>query len=168
MASLVERLVSLSRMDEDGTVLSKVRFNLSEMMLDVTSEFQAAVEGAGRTFATDIETDVYINGDEAALRQITAILLDNALKYCDKKGRICCSHKSGRHVEITVTNSFKEVDHPVLDRLFDRFYRSDKARTSGSGFGIGLSIARAVVEKHGGRIYAYKEAEGVIGFRAEI
>lgn len=168
MATLVERLVSLSRMDEDSTLLTFSDFNLSEMMLDVTSEFASAAKNAGRQFTTDIKPGVKIKGDEAALRQILSILLDNALKYCDKNGIICCSLNTGRTKEITVTNSFKEVDNTELDRLFDRFYRSDKARTSGSGFGIGLSIAKAIITKHGGDIYAYKAAPGVIGFRIKI
>ncbi len=165
MALLVERLVSLSRMDEDGTTLSKERFNMSEMMLDITSEFANAAESSGRAFTVDIKPDVFVDGDEAALRQTASILLDNALKYCDRKGIICCSLSAGRRTELTVTNSFKDVDNTRLDKLFDRFYRSDKARTSGTGFGIGLSIAKSIVEKHGGSIRAYKATNGVIGFK---
>ncbi len=168
MATLVERLVSLSRMDEDSTTLIFSDFNLSEMLLDITSEFASAAKNAGKQFTTDIKPGVEIKGDEGALRQILSILLDNALKYCDKNGIICCSLNTGRHREITVTNSFKEVDNTELDRLFDRFYRSNKARTSGTGFGIGLSIAKATITKHGGDIYAYKAAPGVIGFCIKI
>ena len=168
MATLVERLVSLSRMDEDSTNLTFSDFNLSEMLLDVTSEFASAAKNAGKQFTTDIQAGVEIRGDEAAIRQIVSILLDNALKYCDKSGIICCSLTGGRNKEITVTNSFKEVDNTELDRLFDRFYRSNKARTSGTGFGIGLSIAKATVTKHGSDICAYKAAPGVIGFKITI
>ncbi|MBR5337084.1 MAG: HAMP domain-containing histidine kinase [Lachnospiraceae bacterium] len=168
MALLVERLVSLSRMDEEGTVLTKERFNLSEMLLDVTSEFQTAAEASGRSFETDILPDVFIDGDEAALRQVTSVLLDNALKYCDKNGFIRCDLICGRHKEFSVTNSFREVDNTDLGRLFDRFYRSDRARTSGTGFGIGLSIAKAVIEKHGGNISAFKAGSGLIGFRVVL
>ena len=168
MATLVERLVTLSRMDEDSTSLTFSNFNLSEMLLDVTSEFASAAKNAGKQFTTDIKSGIEICGDEAAIRQVTSILLDNALKYCDKSGIICCSLINGRSKEITVTNSFKEVDNTELDRLFDRFYRSNKARTSGTGFGIGLSIAKATVTKHGGDICAYKAASGVIGFRITL
>ncbi|MBO4799311.1 MAG: HAMP domain-containing histidine kinase [Lachnospiraceae bacterium] len=169
MATLVERLVTLSRMDEDSTSLTFSNFNLSETLLDVTSEFASAAKNAGKQFTTDIKSGIEISGDEAAIRQVTSILLDNALKYCDKSGIICCSLvNNGRSKEITVTNSFKEVDNTELDRLFDRFYRSNKARTSGTGFGIGLSIAKATVTKHGGDICAYKAASGVIGFRITL
>lgn len=168
MATLVERLVSLSKMDEDATILVKERINLSEIMLDVTSEFHSAAESAGIAFYTDITPEIFIDGEEASLRQLMSILLENAMKYCDKKGQICCTLKKGRRAELTVTNSFKEVDNTELNRLFDRFYRSNKARTSGTGFGIGLSIAKAVVGKHGGKILAYKAGEGIIGFKAEF
>ena len=168
MASLVEQLVSLSRMDEESTQLSFEDFNVSEMLLDITSEFKPAALASGRTFSTDIDPNVSIKGDEAVLRQIVSVLLDNALKYCDEGGEICCSLSKGKHLTLSVTNSFANVNSTDLNRLFDRFYRQDKARTSGSGFGIGLSIAKAMTEKHGGRIQAYKADENTIGFKVVI
>ena len=166
MNSLVAQLVSLSRMDEDEQPLNKVRFNISEMLLDITSEFKRGVENAGKTLICNIKPDIEYEGEEESLRRLVSILMDNALKYCDNSGIICCNLTTGRHIELTVTNSFSEVDNTELDRLFDRFYRSNKARTSGTGFGIGLSIAYSIVEKHGGSLKAYKAAEGVIGFKA--
>ena len=73
-----------------------------------------------------------------------------------------------KHPTLIVTNSCKNVDSIKLDRLFDRFYREDTARTAGSGFGIGLSIAQSITERHKGNIKAIKTDDGVIGFVVKL
>lgn len=72
-----------------------------------------------------------------------------------------------RRPVLTVENTYAEVDRLELDRLFDRFYRDDKARTFTGSFGIGLSIAQSIARKHKGSLTAYKK-DGVIGFKAEL
>lgn len=165
MTILVNKLVTLSRMDEEDNRLNKLKFSLSEACLDIISEFQVGAECQGIIFESSIAGDVMLDGDESAIRQLLSILLDNALKYCDKEGSIRFRLTGGHHPVISLSNSFRDVDKTELSRLFDRFYRSDKARTSGSGFGIGLAIAKAIVEKHGGSIEALKPNEGVIEFK---
>ena len=95
-------------------------------------------------------------GDEKAITQLISILLDNALKYSDEKGTISLkAHSKGRSVCIEVYNTAEHVEVSELGKLFDRFYRADKSRNSQTGgYGIGLSIAKAVVEAHKGRISA--------------
>lgn len=165
MTVLVNKLVTLSRMDEDENKLNKRKFNLSDACLDMASEFQVGAECQGKTFELSVADGVMLEGDESSIRQLLSILLDNALKYCDKDGTIRFNLTGGHHPVISLSNSFKDVDKTELNRLFDRFYRSDKARTSGSGFGIGLSIAKAIVEKHGANIEALKPCDGVIEFK---
>ena len=114
-----------------------------------------------------IAPGVHCRGDEALLRRLAAILLDNAVKYCDAGGRIQVELHLRRHPVLTVENTYAEVDKLQLDRLFDRFYRADKARTFTGSFGIGLSIAQSIARKHRGSLTAYKK-EGIIGFRAEL
>ena len=72
-----------------------------------------------------------------------------------------------RHPVLTVENTYQDVDKLELNRLFDRFYRADKARTFSGSFGIGLSIAQSIVKSHKGNIVAYKKS-GIIGFRVEL
>ena len=72
-----------------------------------------------------------------------------------------------RYPVLTVENTYKDVDHLELNRLFDRFYRADKARTFSGSFGIGLSIAQSIVNSHKGNISVYKKND-MIGFRAEL
>ena len=70
-----------------------------------------------------------------------------------------------RHPVLTVENTYKDVDTAELNRLFDRFYRADKARSYTGSFGIGLSIAKAIVQNHHGSITAYKKGTDMIGFK---
>ena len=98
-----------------------------------------------------------------------SILLDNAVKYCDTGGSInIMVYEKRRHPVIIVENSYREVDSLELDRLFDRFYRSDKARTYTGSFGIGLSIAKSIAKSHHGDICAYKKDGGHVGFKVTL
>lgn len=165
MSALVGQLTALSRLDEDRPQMQLVGFPLGEMVEDTISEFVPLVNERGLTINSRIQPGVQYTGDEGALRRVVAILLDNAVKYCDPGGYISLSLYAKRHPIITVENSCREVDGIELNRLFDRFYRADKARTSSGSFGIGLSLAQAIIDRHRGEISAYKAGEGQIGFR---
>ena len=104
-------------------------------------------------------------GDEALLHRLVGILMDNAIKYCDQGGEISVTLCRGRRIALTVENTYAAVSELELNRLFDRFYRADKARTFTGGYGVGLSMARAIVEKHKGEITAYKKDATHIGFK---
>ena len=99
--------------------------------------------------------------------QLAAILLDNAIKYCDAGGKIQVRLYQRRHPILTVENTYAEVDSLELERLFNRFYRADRVRTFSGSFGVGLSIAQSIVKSHRGTITAYKK-EGLIGFRVNL
>ena len=165
MAELVGQMVTLCRMDEDKPPLDKKQFDLSETVEDTASEFEPLAREQGKTLRASVEPGAVCFGDEGAIRRLLAILLDNAVKYCDPAGDIRVTLSCGRHPTLAVENSFAAVDETKLERLFDRFYRSDKARTSGSGFGIGLSIAQATATAHRAELTAYRAGNGRIGFR---
>lgn len=165
MAELVGQMVTLCRMDEEKPPLNRAEFDLSEAVADAASEFEPLALGQRKRLTSAVAPGVKISGDEGAVRRLLAILLDNAVKYCDPAGEIRVSLSGGRHTVLEVENSFAAVDETQLDRLFDRFYRSDKARTAGSGFGIGLSIAQATASAHKAELAAYRAGDGKIGFR---
>lgn len=167
MGLLINQLVTLSRMDESTDSVMREEFNLSSAVADTVSEFESLAEERGHTLTSSISPSVYYYGDESLIRRLTAILLDNAIKYCDAGGNIQLTLICRRHPVLTVENTYQDVDKLELNRLFDRFYRADKARTFSGSFGIGLSIAQSIVKSHKGNIVAYKKS-GIIGFRVEL
>lgn len=167
MGLLINQLVTLSRMDESTDSVMREEFNLSSAVADTVSEFESLAEERGHTLTSSISPSVYYYGDESLIRRLTAILLDNAIKYCDAGGNIQLSLTCRRHPVLTVENTYQDVDKLELNRLFDRFYRADKARTFSGSFGIGLSIAQSIVKSHKGNIAAYRKC-GIIGFRVEL
>lgn len=167
MGLLINQLVTLSRMDESTDSVMREEFNLSSAVADTVSEFESLAEERGHTLTSSVSPSVYYYGDESLIRRLTAILLDNAIKYCDAGGNIQLSLICRRHPVLTVENTYQDVDKLELNRLFDRFYRADKARTFSGSFGIGLSIAQSIVKSHKGNIAAYKKS-GIIGFRVEL
>ena len=168
MTELVNRLVLLSRMDEDLTRPELRPFSLSEAAGEVAASFAPTLQRCGKTLAANIAPGVSCTGDEGSLRQLVSILLDNAVKYSDSGSWVRVTLTGGRHPVLTVENPCAAVGTMELHRLFDRFYRSDKARTYGSGFGIGLSIAKAIVEQHRGEISVSSPEEGIIRFRVRL
>lgn len=167
MGLLINQLVTLSRMDESTDSVMREEFNLSNAVADTVSEFESFAEERSHTLTSSINPSVYYYGDESLIRRLTAILLDNAIKYCDAGGNIQLSLTFRRHPVLTVENTYQDVDKLELNRLFDRFYRADKARTFSGSFGIGLSIAQSIVKSHKGNIAAYRKS-GIIGFRVEL
>ena len=167
MGLLINQLVTLSRMDESEGRVEASLFDLSAAAADTVSEFQPLAAGHGRTLTAAIEPGIMYQGDEALIRRLVSILLDNAVKYCDEGGSIRLELRQRRRPVLTVENSCAGVDALELERLFDRFYRADKARTFSGSFGVGLSIARSIARNHHSAIHAYKR-EGVIGFRVEL
>ncbi|MBR5322586.1 MAG: HAMP domain-containing histidine kinase [Clostridia bacterium] len=165
MTDLVNQLVTLSRMDEEGNspVLSKLYFG--RLVADAVAEFVPLIESRGKGITFNIDRDILCVGDETLLKRLIGILMDNAVKYCDDEGEITVTLRRGRRTVLTVENTYVDVDFLELNKLFDRFYRADKARTFKGGYGIGLSMAKAIVEKHKGEISVYKKDHSIIGFK---
>lgn len=168
MSVLVRELVALSRMDEDGAKPDVHPFSLSDACREGADLFRTAAEARGLSLDTDIAPDVTVAADESGMRQVLSILLDNAVKYCDAGGDIRVTVRPGRHAQILVENTCAAVGELPLGRLFDRFFRADPARSRGEGYGIGLSLARAIVERSGGRITATAPAPGRIRFTVRL
>ena len=124
----------------------------------------------GRSFSYDVEEGLELDGDRALLLQVASILLDNAFRYAALDGQIRLeAYKKRRRAVLMVQNSCELDAKADLDKLFERFYRLDQSRASlTGGAGIGLSIAKAAVEAHGGRIAAESEDGTKICFRAEF
>ncbi len=154
LKELVDSLVTLSRMDEDETPLQFAAFDISAAVSETADSFADTAEAAGHRLETDIAPGIRYTGDEYAVRRLVSVLIDNAVKYASPGSPITLSlEKDRRGVVIRSSNGCENVDADETKKLFDRFYRTDKARSAG-GFGIGLSIARGIAEAHKGSIKA--------------
>lgn len=172
LRGLVNELVLLSRMDEEGGQVEMQQFDLSAAFADTAAPFATMAEFQGKELAVEVSSGIMYRGDEGMLRRLISILLDNAVKYAPEGDRIqagLCS--DGKRVTLSTANALTgPMDEATLSRLFDRFYRADPSRSRDggkSGYGIGLSIARAVAEKHGGKMDARLE-EGRICFTCTL
>lgn len=153
MNGLVQNLITLARMDEEQKPVFS-SFNLSDAVYDTAKSFENLIHSRDRLVTFDIAENIICLGDESKLRQVVSILMDNAAKYCDEKGKIAVHLKSNRQIHLQVINDCRTADSCDFERVFERFYRADKARTSDGSYGLGLSIAKSIVELHKGKIHA--------------
>ncbi len=157
LTALTSDLVALSRMEETEHAPIHVSFPISEIAEETAEGFQVLSQAQGKRLATDIRSLLTVKGDVASITRLVSILLDNAVKYTPEGGEILLSlEESGRAVILCVQNTLPDAGETInTERLFDRFYRADPSRNSQSGgYGIGLSLARAIVQAHNGKILA--------------
>lgn len=156
LAALTENLVLLTRMDEEKQVLQMTDFSLSDAVDDAAQPFIAVAAASGKRLALDIQPGLTCRGNETAIRQLVSLLLDNAMKYSNDGGEIALRLRAaGKNKEFTFYNTVTEIDRGNLDVLFERFYRADASRSSDvKGYGIGLSVAKAIAVAHRGKITA--------------
>lgn len=169
LTELVNSLVTLSKMDEE-TPLNIKQFDISEAVRETADSFSDFAEQNNHKLETDIAPSLQYNGDEYSIRQLCSILIENAIKYASENTPIKFTLKKDRKgVVIISENESDSVNTDELDKLFDRFYRTDKSRNSQTGgFGIGLSIARSICVSHKGEIKATSDNGKNIRFTATL
>ncbi len=155
LAQLTDDLIFLSKMEEE-LKLTMIETPLSDVASEAAKGFEGLARSQGKRLKISIEPNISAVCDEKSVRQLIGILLDNAVKYSPEGGEIALElKKTGRSARIKVTNETETaIDKEKLALMFDRFYRGDASRGEKSGYGIGLSIAKAVVEAHKGKISA--------------
>lgn len=151
LTRLTNQLTTLAKMEEGQDQISMRNLNFSDIITEVCDEMEAFAQGQGKTIQTAVSPNVTVNGNEDQLRQLIYILLDNAVKHS----------KEGSPIEVSLSSSGKLTlkNKAYLDQtgnmniLLERFYRTDASRSRQTGgYGLGLSIANAVVEQHKGKI----------------
>lgn len=169
MRELVEQLLELARSDGAQGQADFAPVDLSRLVSDAVLPFEPLLYERGLTLETDIQPGITVMGLERLLRQLPEILLDNAEKYSSPGGRVrvCLQRQSRSHCLLTVANTGEAIPAEELRNIFKRFYRMDKARTSGGGFGLGLAIAESVATRHKGRIWC-ESREGMNSFMVEL
>ena len=169
MKRLVEQLLQLARADhtDAGSALAPV--DLSKLVSDGLLPFEPIFFEAGLALEVKLAEHIQVPGDEAQLRQVLEILLDNARKYTQKGGTtwVDLRRRGKNRCLLTVADEGEAIAPQTLNHLFERFYRADPARSRDGSFGLGLSIAEAIVKRHRGRIWA-ESREGVNTFRVEL
>ena len=162
---LMSNLLTLAKLDEEIPLPTET-VNISGVTNELLPIYIEDAQTRNLRFDVQIEPDVAIQTNKDSFRQMLTILLDNAIKYTPDGGYIRLSLvRDGRHIRIIEENTCDPSLEPDPERLFERFYRGDAARTQkkeSSGYGIGLSAARAICENFSGKLTAeYSSAESI-------
>lgn len=155
MAKLTNDLLYLAKIEhnsENKTVFSAI--SLTNEVRSVLLTMEAVIYERNLTTEDNIKDDIVIKGDNEQIKQLVMILLDNAIKYTPKGGKITVTLSAAdKHAVLSVRNTGDGIPPEDAEKIFDRFYRSDKSRArSSGGYGLGLAIAKSIAASHGGTI----------------
>ena len=167
MNGLIKNLVTIARAEEKADKSAMAEIDVSAAVKDTADTFAPVATQDGKELVREIEENVRMVADEATVRQLTSLLLDNAIKYCDDGGRVVCQlsrRGKGKGIRLSVSNSYAAGESIDYSRFFERFYREDSSHnTEKGGYGIGLSIAESIVSSYNGTISASWK-NGMISF----
>ena len=165
LTSLVNSLVVFSRMEEKDTA-EKVKFNLSESLHARIDDFEELASFQKKHIIADIDNNIYYRGEQQAIVQLMDILLENAINATKETNINVTLKKNKKYAMMKISNQ-ANVKKGDLRKVFDRFYRLDESRNSTvKGYGIGLSMAKLIAEKHKEVIKAYAPEDGI--FKIEV
>ena len=176
MLDLVNEMLELARADttasgQIGGAYNMVDLDFSALVENVTLQFDSVAFERGCMLESSIDEGLHVTGDSAALERLIKTFLDNACKYAEKGSTVTVSlHREKDMVTYSVNNHGTPIDHEDLEHVFERFYRSDKARTrtnSGS-YGLGLAIAKGIVDAHHGDVQVESDLEHGTTFSASL
>ncbi|WP_440114417.1 sensor histidine kinase [Paenibacillus sp. QZ-Y1] len=156
MSGLTNDLLYLTQMEDSRSSMIHAKFNMSDAVETIILTMEAVIFEKNISLDYSIEPQLMVHGNSEQIKQVIVILLDNAVKYSGTKGSVNVSLKKQNHeVVLVVSNTGDGIAPEHLDRIFDRFYRTDASRArKHGGHGLGLAIARSIVEQHKGEIYA--------------
>lgn len=155
MSRLIEALLTLARGDEENTPLARAKVDLTEVAVKVCNKMRplAAKKGLGLEYAAGDAPQVFILGDKNKMEQLLIIFIDNAIKYSESGTITVTVDADSMHAVIKVMDEGIGISERDAQKIFERFYRVDKARSrAAGGFGLGLNIARIIVVRHGGTV----------------
>lgn len=155
MSRLIEALLTLARGDEENTPLARTKVDLTEVAVKVCNKMRplAAKKGLELEYAAGDAPQVFILGDKNKMEQLLIIFIDNAIKYSESGTITVTVDTDSMHAVIKVMDEGIGISESDAQKIFERFYRVDKARSrAAGGFGLGLNIARIIVVRHGGTV----------------
>ena len=147
MNGLVREMLDYTRLDRTDELKNRKTLNLTALVNDMLTEYAPLFEK--RRLTADIADGVRIRGDETLLRRAIGCLLENAAKYSPENGRVSVRLTNSRNHLLTVENDCEPIPEDELPRLFEMFYRGDKARDRAGGHGLGLAILQKILALHG-------------------
>ena len=161
MTKLINEMLYLAKHDDGRAEEEMVPFDLSEAAESCTLPFESVCFENGVQFYTEIQPGLNMLGSPSAIKQVMMILLDNAVKYAGENGFVrFFLHADGDRVTLSVNNTGESIPPELIPHIFERFYRVDESRARDKGgYGLGLSIAKSIVDRHGGRITVKSDAE---------
>lgn len=167
---LMKNLLLLAKMEESSTEIVKTEISLSAMLAENVQYFTEPLKLRNITLQAEIQPNVIIKANKEQILQLISILFDNASKYTNDNGTVIVSlQKSDKHIKLQIKNSCEKLPDTSPDKLFDRFYRDDKARTQKTGgYGIGLSVAQSIVRANKGSIAAEYENPNIVSFTVRL
>ena len=162
MKGLVQKLLTLARMEDGPDRGAWESMDLSDMVMESALAFEAAAFEKGLTIDENVESGLVVKGNRAQVQSVVECLLDNACKYAAAGSAVSVSlQKAGKKAKLTVHNTGSYIPPEDLPHVFERFYRADKSRSAGESSGLGLAIVQTVAESMGGVVSAESsEAEG--------
>lgn len=155
MRRLVDGMLDLARLDKGVAEAGFSQVDLSGLVEEELLPFEPLFFEKGLSLSASVEQGIGIQGSESHLKQVLDILLDNALKYASLPSEVAVRLvRSGGNCILTVVSAGEAISREDLTNIFRRFYRVNSARSRDGSYGLGLSIAQSIVDKHGGKIWA--------------
>ena len=155
LTRLINQILTLARAEAGEIVISKSALDLSALATEMREQIEPLAEASGITLAQRVEPSVQVHGDQGWLERLLLILLDNAIKFTPRGGRVTIGvARTADHIALTVEDTGVGMDQAVLAHIFEPFYRGDRGarRPHGEGAGIGLALARWIADAHGAQL----------------
>ena len=170
MSDLVNEMLSLAKLDIEENKLIISTINLSNIIESMLLTFDAIIFENKITLNTNISKNIMINGNEDSIKKLFSILMDNAVKYTNNGGSISVNLVSDKYkTKLIIKNTGEGIPKDKLNKIFERFYRADDSRDRNTGgYGLGLSIAKSIVDQHKGKIYASSNLNRDATFTVEL
>lgn len=169
MSRLINSLLTLTRLEMNPDNSSIRKFDICNAIMEVTMPFESVAFEKGVFLMCDLDEEIIVNGNEEQLKQVVAILTDNAIKHCCEGGTVNVDAKRIKNkCIISVSNQGEPVPSEIRDKIFERFFRADESRSREENrYGLGLAIAKQIAENHHGSI-SVKCTDGTTTFEVII